>query len=138
MSEDTKEPKGLSRRDFLKSTGGTAAIAGLALGGLAVKTSEAEAACGVLPKKWDETYDVVIVGSGFAGLAAAIEARNGGANVIVLDKMPVYGGNSVINGGDFCAPGTKLQKENGVEDSPETHVERYAEKWAVFESSRTG
>ena len=119
MSEDTKEPKGLSRRDFLKSTGGTAAIAGLALGGLAVKTSEAEAACGVLPKKWDETYDVVIVGSGFAGLAAAIEARNGGANVIVLDKMPVYGGNSVINGGDFCAPGTKLQKENGVEDSPE-------------------
>ena len=33
--------------------------------------------------------------------------------------MPVHGGNSIINGGDFCAPDTKLQKENGVQDSPE-------------------
>jgi len=33
--------------------------------------------------------------------------------------MPVHGGNSIINGGDFCAPGTKLQREAGVQDSPE-------------------
>jgi len=37
----------------------------------------------------------------------------------MIDKMPVYGGNSIINGGDFCAPDTKLQKEAGVQDSPE-------------------
>ncbi|MRR08323.1 MAG: flavocytochrome c, partial [Deltaproteobacteria bacterium] len=49
----------------------------------------------------------------------AIEAKNAGADVVVFEKMPVHGGNSIINGGDFCAPGTKLQKENGVEDSPE-------------------
>ena len=120
MKDESEEKKGLTRRDFLKSTGGAAAVAGIAIGGLAVGTKEAAAAAGLMPKKWDETYDVVVVGSGFAGLAAAIEAKNAGAkDVVVLDKMQVYGGNSVINGGDFCAPGTKLQKENGVEDSPE-------------------
>ena len=120
MKDESEEKKGLTRRDFLKSTGGAAAVAGIAIGGLAVGTKEAAAAAGPIPKKWDETYDVVVIGSGFAGLAAAIEAKNAGAkDVVVLDKMQVYGGNSVINGGDFCAPGTKLQKENGVEDSPE-------------------
>jgi len=120
MKDESEEKKGLTRRDFLKSTGGAAAVAGIAIGGLAVGTKEAAAAAGPMPKKWDETYDVVVIGSGFAGLAAAIEAKNAGVkDVVVLDKMQVYGGNSVINGGDFCAPGTKLQKENGVEDSPE-------------------
>lgn len=118
MKQDNSD-KALSRRNFLKTAGGAAAIAGLAATGLPVLPGKAEAACEPLPKKWDETYDVVVIGSGFAGLAAAIEARNAGADVAVFEKMPVHGGNSVINGGDFCAPGTKLQKENGVEDSPE-------------------
>jgi len=63
----------ISRRDFLKTTGG-AAVAGVTLGGL--MWSPAEAA--PLPKKWEETFDVVIVGSGFAGLAAAYEAKKAG------------------------------------------------------------
>ncbi len=119
MSEQTKKPKDVSRRSFLKTAGGAAAVAGLALGGLAGSAKEVEAAKEALPKKWDQTADIVVVGSGFAGLAAAIEARNAGTSVIVIDKMPVHGGNSIINGGDFCAPGTKLQKEAGIEDSPE-------------------
>lgn len=120
MKEDDHAKSKLSRRNFLKTTGGAAAVAALTAGGIGILNKEAKAAGDELPKKWDEAYDVVIIGSGFAGLAAAIEAKNGGAkDVIVLDKMPVHGGNSIINGGDFCAPGTKLQKENGVEDSPE-------------------
>ncbi|OPY75805.1 MAG: hypothetical protein A4E63_00241 [Syntrophorhabdus sp. PtaU1.Bin050] len=79
VSEDTKKPKDVSRRDFLKSTGGAAAIAGLALGGVATHAKDVAAASDPTPKKWDEAYDVVIIGSGFAGLAAAIEARNAGA-----------------------------------------------------------
>ncbi|MDR0842391.1 MAG: flavocytochrome c, partial [Acidobacteriota bacterium] len=71
------------------------------------------------PKKWDESHDVVVVGTGFAGLSAAIEARIAGAKVLVIDKMPVYGGNSIVNGGDFAAPGNSFQKEAGIEDSPE-------------------
>jgi flavocytochrome c len=119
MSEDTKKPKDLSRRDFFKTAGGAAAVAGMAVGGLAAGAKDAVAAPASMPKKWDETYDVVIIGSGFAGLSAAIEAKNAGASVVVIEKMAVHGGNSIINGGDFCAPGTKLQKENGVQDSPE-------------------
>lgn len=118
MKDDTNAKKGLTRRNFLKSAGGAAAVAGLAAGGVALGASESSAA-GVVPKKWDETYDVVVIGSGFAGLAAAIEAKNAGASAVVIEKMMVHGGNSIINGGDFCAPGTKLQKEAGVKDSPD-------------------
>ena len=117
MKEDDVEKKSISRRNFLKTAGTTAAVAGLAASGIPMMAGSAQAACDELPKKWDETYEVVVVGSGFAGMAAAIEAKNAGASVALLEKMPVHGGNSVINGGDFCAPGTKLQKENGVEDS---------------------
>lgn len=118
MKEDDVEKKSISRRNFLKTAGGAAVVAGLASTGISMTAGDARAA-DALPKKWDEAYDVVVIGSGFAGLAAAIEAKNGGAkDVLVLEKMPTHGGNSIINGGDFCAPGTKLQKENGVEDSP--------------------
>lgn len=120
MKKDEHTEKTLTRRNFLKITGGSAAVAAAVAGGVTLLPAQAEAACDVLPKKWDETFDVIVIGSGFAGLAAAIEAKNNGAkDVVVLEKMPVHGGNSAINGGDFCAAGTKMQKENGVEDSPE-------------------
>lgn len=117
--DDAKLKQGLTRRNFLKSAGGAAAVAGLAAGGVTIGASELKAAAGVMPKKWDETFDVVVIGSGFAGLAAAIEAKNAGASAVVIEKMMVHGGNSIINGGDFCAPDTKLQREAGVKDSPE-------------------
>ena len=66
---------------------------------------------------WDEETDVLVVGSGFAGLAAAIEALEAGSGVVLIDKMPVYGGNSSLNGGDMAAVGTPLQKAAGIEDS---------------------
>ncbi len=72
-----------------------------------------------IPETWDETYDVVVIGSGFAGLAAAIEARKAGASVAVLEKRRVLGGNSMISGGIMAVAGSALQKEQGVEDSPE-------------------
>ncbi|HOH58341.1 MAG TPA: FAD-binding protein, partial [Smithellaceae bacterium] len=104
MKKDEPTEKTLTRRNFLKITGGSAAVAAAVAGGVTLLPSPADAACDALPKKWDETYDVIVIGSGFAGLAAAIEAKNGGAkDVVVLEKMPVHGGNSVINGGDFCA-----------------------------------
>ena len=67
--------------------------------------------------KWDETVDVIVIGSGFAGLAAAIEAKKAGANVVVLEKMPTAGGNSIINGGILTATGCPQQKKAGIEDS---------------------
>ncbi len=70
-------------------------------------------------EKWDETADVVVIGSGFAGLTAAIEARNAGASVIILEKMKARGGNSIISDGGIAAAGTPMQEKAGIEDSPE-------------------
>ena len=55
--------------------------------------------------------DVVIIGSGFSGLAAAVNAAEHGARVTVLEKMSVTGGASAICGGQWAIMGTKLQKE---------------------------
>ncbi len=101
----------LSRRTLLKSS----MIATPALFGLGMSTAEAAA----LPKKWDETVDVVIVGSGFAALTAAYMAKKAGCSVAILEKMPTAGGNSIINGGIMGVPGTEIQKEKGISDSPE-------------------
>lgn len=70
-------------------------------------------------EQWDKEYDVIIIGSGFAGLAAAIEAKLAGANTIVFEKMRIPGGNSAISGGLIAAAGSSLQFKEGIADSPE-------------------
>jgi flavocytochrome c len=69
--------------------------------------------------EWDEETDIVVIGSGLAGLAAAIEAKNAGCSVIVLEKMKGYGGNSTISDGVMAAAGTSMQADAGIEDSPQ-------------------
>lgn len=113
----------VGRRDFLKTVG----IAGAALAGgsmLVACTPGSQSASGDSSKQvaavdvtWDEETDVLVIGAGFAGLAAAIEAKQAGCEVKLIDKMPVAGGNSSINGGDMAAVGTPLQKAAGIEDS---------------------
>ena len=49
--------------------------------------------------------DVVVVGSGFAGLVAALEAATAGASVLVVEKMRAAGGNSILSDGGFAALG---------------------------------
>jgi flavocytochrome c len=70
-------------------------------------------------QKWDEAADIIVIGSGFAGLAAAIEAKNAGSSVMVLEKMKGYGGNSTISDGVMAAAGTAMQVDRGIEDSPQ-------------------
>jgi flavocytochrome c len=72
-----------------------------------------------LPSRWDETTDVLVIGSGFAGLAATIEAKNAGSSVIIIEKMKGRGGNSIISDGNVSVAGSLLQKKDGIEDSPE-------------------
>lgn len=63
--------------------------------------------------------DVVVVGGGGAGFAAAVTAKESGAEVVLLEKMPQVGGNTLISGGEYAAPENDLQKEEGIEDSKE-------------------
>jgi len=72
---------------------------------------------------WTSEHDGVIVGSGFAGLSAAIEAKERGADVVVLEKMANPGGNSMISGGLVAAPGSDDQRAAGIEDSPASLLE---------------
>lgn len=71
----------------------------------------------------NETFDVIVIGSGYAGLAAAIEAKKRGASTLVLEKGKGRGGNSAISGGYIAAARTDFQKKSGIDDSPELMAE---------------
>ena len=103
----------LNRRSLLKGS--------MAMGAAALFGAESAHAMGAVkvPAKWDETTEVLVIGSGFAGLAAAIEAKKAGAKVMVLEKMAMPGGNSIINGGILTATGCPQQLKHGIKDSPE-------------------
>jgi len=108
----------LTRRGFIKA--GAVGAGALALGLSAGEAKAQEA----IPKKWDRTVDVVVVGSGGAGLAAAVTAADKGANVLVLEKMAVIGGNTMISGGFFNAADPKRQSRMNIQDSPENHFKQ--------------
>lgn len=61
--------------------------------------------------------DVVIVGAGGAGLTAAVRANQEGAKVLVIEKMPFVGGNSLKASGGMNCAGTKFQEAQGITDS---------------------
>lgn len=74
-----------------------------------------------LPK--EQTADVIIIGAGGAGINAAIEAKSAGAEVILLEKAPVPGGNTKLADGVLNASETTYQEEEGVEDSNDVFFE---------------
>ena len=100
--------KNTSRRQFIKLS---------ALGTIPLFSAKLHAQ--EKTQKFDKVTDVIVIGSGFAGLAAALEAKEKGANVMLLEKMPAFGGNSAINGGAFAVAGSPLQEKEGIKDSPE-------------------
>lgn len=107
--------KEISRRDMLKMS--MAGAGALALGAINVN-----AAVNAKDVKFDEEYDVVVIGSGFAGLAAALTAAKKGSKVLILEKMGRVGGNSVINGGAMSLPANPVQAEKGIKDSKEQFI----------------
>jgi fumarate reductase flavoprotein subunit len=70
-------------------------------------------------KEHKEKADIVIIGTGAAGFTAAITAHDLGAKVVLLEKQPLTGGNSMLAEGGMNAAGTKLQAAKGVKDSPD-------------------
>jgi flavocytochrome c len=107
------DKKTFSRRDFVKLT--AAGVGTVALfNGLDPGVAFAK-----LPKKWDAEADVIVVGAGGAGWAAAVQATSQGKSVIILEKMPVTGGSSAICGGALAFAGTDMQEKENIKDSKE-------------------
>ncbi|GAX02546.1 flavoprotein [Secundilactobacillus pentosiphilus] len=88
-------------------------------------TSVATPAVAYSPEvKFDASYDVVVVGAGGAGLAAAAEAARNGLSVYISEKSGIPGGTTNFSGGVVQAAGTKLQKTTTKykDDTPEKHA----------------
>ncbi|KQV64010.1 FAD-binding protein [Caulobacter sp. Root343] len=71
---------------------------------------------------WDETFDVVVVGYGGAGVCAALEARSEGASVLALDRFGGGGATRVNGGVVYAGGGTHIQQSAGVDDSVEAMI----------------
>lgn len=103
----------ITRRSFLgMAAASTAGIAAASmLGGCSPKEQGEEAPS----EEWNETVDVVVIGSGGGGYSAALEAANAGSSVIVLEKAEKTGGDSSLCDGILGGWGTRLAKAQGIE-----------------------
>ena len=99
--------KNLDRRAFLK---------GAALAGVAPAAALAASAV----RKWDHEADVVVIGSGAAGLPASIIAKENDATVILVEANDDIGGHAAVCTGNIpLGGGTAAQKAAGIVDSPD-------------------
>ena len=97
----------------------TAAADALAQAGVTLEPVEVEEEAKEPAKPTFENPDVIVIGAGFSGMNAALEAATNGAKVYLIDKNDDMGGSIRFAGGTTSAAGAKMQIEAGVEDSPE-------------------
>jgi flavocytochrome c len=92
---------------------------------------------GALPNKTSKgftmDYDVVVVGSGAAGLCAGLSANEKGASVLVVESEGVVGGSSRLAGGQIMGAGSRVQRTAGFEDNPDDLFRHYMSlnQWTV-------
>jgi fumarate reductase flavoprotein subunit len=122
--------KDISRRGFLggAALGSLGAVAALAGCNASQQSDNGSAgtSSGAVPATWDREAEVVIVGGGGTGLAAAVEAtQKGSRSVLVIEKTSNSGGCTAISGGVVQAAGTRFQKEltEFQDDTPDKHFE---------------
>lgn len=104
----------VSRRGFLKASGVGAVAAAGSIGAVPFAASRAFAQQG-----WDAEHDIVVVGTGGAGFAAAVTANHLGSDVIMLEKGAYVGGTTLVSGGGMWIPNSTPMREAGLEDPRE-------------------
>ena len=67
---------------------------------------------------WDMAVDVLVVGAGGAGMVAALTAHDRGAQTLLVEKAPVFGGTTAMSGGALWVPNHPLMAEHGLDDDP--------------------
>jgi succinate dehydrogenase/fumarate reductase flavoprotein subunit len=104
-----KPDASISRRAFLST--GAAGVGAAALVGASANEAKAQV-------KWELSADVVVIGAGVSGLAAAITARDAGASVISVDENFDIGGRGMLSGGRVhLGGGHALQQKFGIKDT---------------------
>jgi succinate dehydrogenase/fumarate reductase flavoprotein subunit len=84
---------------------------------------------------WDKEADVVVIGTGATGLPAAIQAREDGAAVILLEASGDIGGHAILSGGNLpLGGGTSAQKKHNIEDSADLIFSDLTD-WSVVEGN---
>jgi 3-oxosteroid 1-dehydrogenase len=72
---------------------------------------------------FDHVVDVLIIGSGGGGMAAALTAHASGLNALVVEKSSYFGGSTALSGGGIWVPGAPAQRREGYSPDPESVVE---------------
>ncbi len=118
---DTVAGATMSSNAILEAVGQALEKAGANIEALKEKTAGKDSPSATVTEK---QADVVVIGGGGAGLAAAVSAHQNGASVIVLEKMPRVGGNTMISGASYNAVDPKRQEAQGIEDSVDKHFQQ--------------
>ena len=114
----------VSRRAFLSK--GAAGVGAAALAGVSADEAQAQ------PVKWDLSADVVVIGAGVSGLAAAITARDSSASVISVEENFDIGGRGMLSGGRVhLGGGHALQQKFGIKDT----ADQVFKDWVRFDSA---
>jgi 3-oxosteroid 1-dehydrogenase len=77
--------------------------------------------------RWDEITDVVVVGTGAGGMTSALLARDGGADVLVIEKDEFIGGTTAASGGDMWIPCNRHIKDLDTRDDAIAYVTRLSD-----------
>jgi len=110
-----------SSKGILEAVANALEQAGADIEALKAKEVKSETGASVTTEK---EVDVVVIGAGGAGLAAAVSAHENGATVLVLEKMPKPGGNTIISGAAYNCVDPGRQIPAGIEDSIELHYQQ--------------
>ena len=73
--------------------------------------------------KFDEVFDVVVVGSGGAGFATALGAADSGLSTVIVEGSEKWGGSTSMSGGGMWLPNNPLMQRDKVGDSREEAIE---------------
>lgn len=76
--------------------------------------------------RFDKEYDVIVVGTGVAGTTAGIRAAELGNKVLMVEKMSMFGGTSLVSGLNFACVNSPFQEKLGIKDDPEFYAKDMA------------
>lgn len=115
LNVDSVSGATLSSSAFITAVGNALDLVGEDAGAWKKRDAVTLTSKGELPS----SADVVVIGAGGAGFAAAITAANEEKDVVLLEKLGIFGGSTILSGGEMAVPNNWIQSQEGITDSPD-------------------